>query len=136
MKKIQEVLHDSKMVLWVLVVNMATPWATAILIQLQPGTAEASRAREPHMCSIQGWADSGCDEQTLQGLEKEELEGLPVLVLALVLALRVWALRQHWPVPPVPSLSLVSFSGLSSALPALASVALCPGALSFSGSRP
>lgn len=66
-KKIQEVLHGSKMVLWVLVVNMATPWATAILIQLQPGTAEASRAREPHTCSIQGWADSGCDEQTLQG---------------------------------------------------------------------
>lgn len=66
-EKIQEVLHGSKMVLWILVVNMTTPWATAILLQLQPGAAEASRAWEPHMCSIQGWADSGCDEQTLQG---------------------------------------------------------------------
>lgn len=67
MKKIQEVLHGSKMVLWILVVNMTTPWATAILLQLQPGAAEASRTGEPHMCSSQGWADSRCGEQTLQG---------------------------------------------------------------------
>lgn len=56
------------MVPWVLVVSMATPCITAILLQFQPGTAEASRTREPLIRSLQGWADSWCDEPDCKGI--------------------------------------------------------------------